>query len=203
MKKTFILGICGGTGSGKTTLATTIHKRFAKSSILIPHDHYYRDQSHLTMEERVKTNYDHPDSLETSRMIDDITKLTQGKTVTIPTYDFTKHNRAKKTKTLSPAPLIIIEGILIFHEEALRNLMSLKVFVDVEEYIRLCRRIRRDVEERGRTLEMTTNQYLTLSGPMHHQFVEPSKKHADIIVPQGGYNKVAIESIVALIKERL
>lgn len=203
MKKPFVLGICGGTGSGKTTLAQNILAQFGTNAILIPHDHYYKDQSHIQIKDREKTNYDHPNALETELMIDDLKKLLLGKSVHVPTYDFAKHNRSAEKLHLSPSLLIIIEGILIFHEKALRDLMNLKVFVDVEEYVRLCRRIRRDVEERGRTVEMTTNQYLTLSGPMHHQFVEPSKKHADIIIPQGGRNDVAVHTLSCKIKHEL
>lgn len=200
----FLIGIAGGTGSGKTTIAKKITSHFNSKSIYIPHDRYYRDQSKKTMQERVKTNYDHPDSLETDLMIKHLKLLLSGKSVEVPEYDFTTHTRKKDTTThFSPAPLIVVEGILIFENETLRNLIDLKIFVDVPADIRILRRTKRDIEERGRTLDSCLFQYETYTRPMHEKFVEPTKQYADIIVPQGGFNEKAIQTIIHTIEKRL
>lgn len=202
MRPLFI-GIAGGTGSGKTTVSTKIASYFPDSCILIAHDSYYRDQSHLRMSERVKTNYDHPDSLETTLLIQQLELLRKGKTVEVPEYDFTRHTRARTTQKLSAKPIILIEGILLFENARLRNMMDIKLFIDTDADIRLGRRITRDIKERGRTLEFSLGQYLTMSRPMHLAFVEPTKKYADIILPHGGENILGIELVVSAIEHSL
>lgn len=204
MNKPFILGIAGGTGSGKTTIAKKIKDHFADRSCYIPHDRYYRDQSSKSIEERRKTNYDHPDSLETHLFVEHLQKLQNGEAVEIPQYDFTQHTRKSgETEKVDPAALIIIDGILIFHDPSLRNLIDFKIFVDVSSDIRILRRTIRDIQERGRTLEFCVDQYLTFTRPMHNLFVEPTKEYADVIIPRGGFNEEGIRSIVDTIKERL
>lgn len=204
MKDPFIIGIAGGTGSGKTTIAKKIASHFNSQGIYIPHDRYYRDQSKKTMAERVKTNYDHPDSLETDLMIRQLKLLLKRKSIDVPEYDFTTHTRKKGVTThVSPASLIVIEGILIFENEPLRNMTDLKIFVDVPADIRILRRTKRDIEERGRTLDSCLYQYETYTRPMHEKFVEPSKEYADIIVPQGGFNKKAVETLIHSLEKRI
>lgn len=197
------VGIAGGTGSGKTTVAHSIASFFGASCVIIAHDSYYKDQTHLKMEEREKTNYDHPDSLETNLLIEQLALLKQGKKVQIPTYDFAHHTRAKKMLSVSPKKIILVEGILLFENETLRNMMDIKLFVDTDADIRLGRRIARDISERGRTLEFSLNQYLTMSRPMHLAFGEPSKKYADIILPHGGENRIGIDLVVSAIRHSL
>src|SRR3990167_7524063 len=183
-KKSFLIGIAGGTGSGKTTIAKKIASHFNSHGIYIPHDRYYRDQSHKSMEERVKTNYDHPDSLETDLMIEHLKLLTNRKSVEVPQYDFTSHTRKKGVTThVSPAALIVIEGILIFANETLRNMIDLKIFVDVPADIRILRRTKRDIEERGRTLGSCLFQYETYTRPMHEKFVR-SEEHTSELQSQ-------------------
>ena len=204
MHKPYIIGIAGGTGSGKTTIAQKIASHFNSQCIYIPHDRYYRDQSEKTMEERVKTNYDHPDSLETDLMIEHLKLLLNRESVEVPEYDFTTHTRKNGVTThVSPAALIVIEGILIFENETLRNLIDLKIFVDVPADIRILRRTKRDIEERGRTLDSCLFQYETYTRPMHEKFVEPSKEYADIIVPQGGFNEKAVETLIHSLEKRI
>jgi len=201
---TFILGIAGGTGSGKTTISQKILDHFNSHVRYIPHDRYYKDQSAKSMEERIKTNYDHPNALETDLFINQLKELLAGKTVEVPEYDFTNHTRKKNvTTTVSPSPFIIIEGILIFHEPKLRDLMDLKIFVDVPADIRILRRTKRDIEERGRTLDSCYAQYVSTARPMHEQFVEPTKEFADIIVPRGGKNEKAVTTLIHTIEKRL
>jgi len=203
-KKSFLIGIAGGTGSGKTTIAKKIASHFNSHGIYIPHDRYYRDQSEKSMSEREKTNFDHPDSLETDLMIKHLKLLLNGKSVEVPEYDFTTHTRKKDITThISPAPLIVIEGILIFENETLRNLIDLKIFVDVPADIRILRRTKRDIEERGRTLDFCLKQYETYTRPMHEKYVEPSKQFADIIVPQGGFNEKAVETLIHSLEKRI
>ena len=199
-----ILGIAGGTGSGKTTIAEKVKDYFNSHGAYIPHDRYYKDQSKKTMEERVKTNYDHPNALQTSLFVKHLQDLLKGKTVRIPEYDFTNHTRNKNVTTkVTPSQLIIIEGILIFHDEALRDLIDIKIFVDVPADIRILRRAKRDIEERGRTLESCYAQYIAYARPMHEKFVEPSKEFADIIVPRGGKNEIAVSTIIHTVEKRL
>jgi uridine kinase len=196
MNKTLFIGIAGGTGSGKTTIVKKLKEYFKHQIVCLPHDCYYRDQSSLTLADRKKTNYDHPRSLETNLLIEHIKKLQKGKSVLIPTYDFVVHNRTKKTELIKPKPIVIVEGILIFENEELRNMFDIKVFVDTDADIRFGRKIKRDLVERGRTLEFVMNQYLTMARPMHLQFVEPSKRWADIIIPEGGHNQVALKLLI-------
>lgn len=202
MRPLFI-GIAGGTGSGKTTVSAKIASYFPDSCVIIAHDSYYRDQSAMRMSERVKTNYDHPDSLETTLLIQHLEQLRKGKTIAVPEYDFTRHTRAKTTQTIFVKPIILIEGILLFENTRLRNMMDIKLFIDTDADIRLGRRITRDIKERGRTLEFSLSQYLTMSRPMHLAFVEPTKKYADIILPHGGENILGIELVVSAIEHSL
>lgn len=196
MYKPLIIGVAGGTGSGKTTLSQKIRDHYRNQVIYIPHDNYYRDQSHLTMEDRKKTNYDHPNALETELLIRHLKELLKGSTFTMPIYDFTRHTRSQETAKVKPKKIIIIEGILVFENKSLRDLMDIKIFVDTDADIRLARRIKRDMEERKRTFDFVMYQYLTMAKPMHEAFVEPSKKFADIIVPEGGHNKIALRMII-------
>jgi len=200
-RKPLIIGIAGGTGSGKTTIAKKIKHHCGDDVLYIAHDSYYKDQSHLTMEERKKTNYDHPDALDTFLLVRHLRQLIKGKSIAMPVYDFTVSNRLHETVQTDPKPVIIVEGILTFENKELRNLMDIKIYVDTDADIRLGRRIKRDVEERGRTLEYSLNQYITISRPMHLTFIEPNKKYADIIIPEGGNNKVGIRMITHLIEK--
>ena len=194
-----IIGICGGTGSGKTTVAEKILDAVAGRVTYLQHDSYYRDHSHLTPDERSQVNYDHPDSLETSLMIEHVRELKAGRAVACPSYDFTTHSRRAETTRLEPRPAIVVEGILIFENAELRSLMDLKVFVDTDADLRFIRRLRRDIVERGRTPHSVIDQYLTTVRPMHLEFVEPSKRYADIIIPEG-YNPVSVDLVVGSIR---
>ena len=199
--RAFIIGVAGGTGSGKTTVSRRIWEAVGRERIAyIQHDNYYKDQSHLTPEQRALTNYDHPDSLETSLLVEHLKELRAGRPVDIPIYDFAIHNRSKQTLRVEPARVILVEGILIFVEPALREMMDMRIFVDTDADIRFIRRLRRDMVERGRTLDSVVKQSLSTVRPMHMEFVEPSKRYADIIVPQGGDNRVAMEMIVSRIR---
>lgn len=198
----FVIGIAGGTGSGKTTFTDEIVERFGDNVTVIHHDNYYKVNDHLTYEERCKVNYDHPDSFETALMIEHIRKLRAGETVEEPVYDFTVHNRDKeKTITLTPSKILIVDGILIFENKDLCDSMDLKIFVDTDADIRLGRRILRDINERGRSIESVLTQYETTVKPMHEKYVEPSKKNADIVFLEGGRNKAAIELVSGYIRE--
>lgn len=204
MKKPILIGIAGGTGSGKTTIAKSIYRAFANSSItMIMQDSYYKDQSHITFEERLKTNYDHPNSIDTEFLIAQLKDLIAGKSVEMPVYDFTQHTRKKETVKVAPTEIIIVEGILVLVDVALRELLDIKLYVDTDADIRILRRLLRDINERGRSIDSVVSQYLTVVRPMHEQFTEPSKKYADIIIPEGGNNKVAIDLITRSIKEYL
>lgn len=199
-----IFGVAGGTGSGKTTVANRILERIGQQHIAyVPHDAYYKHQTNLSLEERRKTNYDHPDSLETTLMIKHLNELLAGEAVDIPVYDFTIHLRTDRTTHIEPAPIILVEGILIFTEPRLRDLFNVKIYVDTDADIRLIRRLQRDMQERGRTFDSVIHQYLTTVRPMHLEFVEPSKRYADVIIPEGGYNEVAIEMVAARIRNLL
>ncbi|WP_312643925.1 uridine kinase [Hydrogenoanaerobacterium sp.] len=191
-----IIGIAGGTGSGKTTLTERLKERFGDDVSIVYHDNYYKQHDGMTYDERSKLNYDHPDAFDTELMIKHINQLRKGERVLCPVYDYTIHNRSDKTIEILPAKVIIIEGILIFQNEQLRNLMDIKIFVDTDADVRILRRIMRDVQERRRTLESVVNQYLDVVKPMHEQFVEPSKRAADIIVLEGGRNIVALDMIM-------
>lgn len=196
-----IIGVAGGTGSGKTTVSNSILERVGSDQIsYIQHDHYYRDRSHLPPEERGKINFDHPDSLENELLARHLKMLKEGQAVEVPQYDFTTHIRKPETTRVEPRRVILVEGILIFAVKALRDLMDIKVFVDTDADIRLIRRIRRDMTERGRTLESVIRQYTESVRPMHLEFVEPSKRYADIIIPEGGFNVTAIDMVVAKVE---
>jgi uridine kinase len=199
-----VVGIAGGSGSGKTTLADLIIKSMGDDKIAyIPHDAYYREQKHLPLEARIKVNYDHPDSLETDLMIRQISQLVEGMAIEMPVYDFTIHNRKTETIHVEPKPVILVEGILIFTEKALRDLFDAKIFVDTDPDIRFIRRLTRDIEERGRTVPSVVDQYLRTVRPMHLEFVEASKRYADIIVPEGGLNLVALDMVIARLQALL
>lgn len=199
-----VFGIAGGTGSGKTTIADYILETVGPEKIaFLPHDAYYRDQTGLTLEERSQINFDHPSSLETELLIEHITKLRNQETIQLPSYNFKTHTRNQDTITIKPQPIILIEGILIFAEPELRKLFDLKIYVDTDADIRFIRRLKRDIEERGRTTESVIIQYLETVRPMHLEFVEPSKRYASVIIPEGGYNTVALDLIVARIESML
>lgn len=195
-----IIGIAGGTGSGKSTLADNIKKEFANNITMLSHDFYYKDHPNLSFEERVKLNYDHPDSIETSLLIEHLKKLKNGETIYRPNYSFVEHKREETTVEVVPKKVIILDGILIFENKELRDMMDIKIFVDTDADIRFIRRLLRDVEQRGRTLNSVVSQYCTTVKPMHEQFVEPSKKFADIIVPEGGHNEVALNMIIEKVR---
>lgn len=203
-QRAFVIGVAGGTGSGKTTVSRRIWEAVGRASIAyLQHDNYYKDQSHLTADERALTNYDHPDSLESLLLVRHLRELRAGRPVDIPVYDFAVHNRSKETLRIHPAKVVLVEGILIFAEPALRDLMDMRIFVDTDADIRFIRRLRRDMVERGRSLDSVVKQYLGTVRPMHMEFVEPSKRYADVIVPQGGDNRVAMEMIVSRIQALL
>lgn len=193
MDKICVIGIAGGTASGKTTIVNKLKDFFGDDVELISHDSYYKAHDDMPYEERAKLNYDHPSSFDTDRMIEDIKALKRGEAVYIPVYDFSIHNRTDKTVKVEPKRVIMIEGILIFENKELRDLMDIKIFVDTDADERLMRRIIRDMKYRGRTIESIITQYQTTVKPMHEEFVEPSKKYADIIIPRGGENKAAME----------
>jgi uridine kinase len=202
--KPLILGVAGGSGSGKTTVVSKIIKGIGSENILlIQHDSYYRDLSHLNLEERKKQNFDHPSSLETELMIRHLEALREGYQVKIPVYDFVAHTRSDETQPVTPKEIILVDGILIFSEPNLRELMDIKIFVDTDDDVRLLRRLKRDISERGRELEGVLNQYEKFVRPMHLEFVEPSKRYSDIIIPRGGENEVALEMVIALINGKL
>lgn len=198
-----IVGIAGGTGSGKTTLTNRLKERFGKDVSAVYHDSYYKAHDDLPFDARCKLNYDHPDSFDTALMVEHLKALRAGRAVDCPTYDYTVHNRAKETVRVEPARVILVEGILIFENPALRELMDIKIFVDTDADTRILRRILRDVKERGRSLDSVVSQYLTTVKPMHEAFVEPSKKYADLIVPEGGHNLVALDMIVQRVEGHL
>jgi len=202
-----LIGIAGGSGSGKTLVAKNIYSELGTDNVVrICQESYYNDLSHLSQEELNATNFDHPDAIDTGLMISQVKELLQGKTIKQPIYDFVTHTRTQHYNIIGPHLIIVLEGILIFYNPELRQLMDIKVYVDTDADIRLIRRLRRDIQERGRTMESVIQQYEKSVRPMHLQFVEPSKRYADLIVPEGGYNKVAIDliktKIEALLRER-
>ena len=204
MDKDFlVIGIAGGTGSGKTTLMKNIIQRFGDVVTVISHDNYYKRHDDLTYEERCLLNYDEPAAFETELMTAHLDQLRQGNAIECPVYDFTVHNRSDETVTIVPKKVILVEGILIFADEALRSLMDIRIFVDTDADIRLCRRIKRDVNKRGRTLESVLTQYQTTVKPMHEKYVEPSKRYADLVVPEGGKNVIALDMILGRIQRHL
>ena len=200
-KESIVIGIAGGTGSGKTTLAHRIQKAFPGQSVLISQDSYYKDIGHLPLEEREKTNFDHPNSLDFDLMVHHLQQLKEGNAIEKPVYNFHTHSPEKFTETVEPNKIIIVEGILIFAVPEVCEKCDLKLFVDTDDDVRLLRRIDRDMHERSRTFESVRIQYLTTVKPMHEAFVQPSKKEADLIVPRGGKNKLALDLIIAKLKE--
>jgi len=195
-----IIGIAGGTGSGKTTLTNRLKEKFGEDVSVISHDNYYKSQDDIPFEERIKTNYDHPESFETDLLISHLEKLKNNESIECPIYSFTEHTRTKQTRTIKPTKVIIVEGILIFQNPKLLNLMNIRIYVDTDPDVRILRRILRDVKERGRSLDSVVTQYLSTVKPMHEQYVEPSKRNADIIVLEGGYNLVALDMIIQRIQ---
>jgi uridine kinase len=204
MTDPIIIGIAGGTGSGKTTIADVILDRVGAGQIaVLAHDAYYRDLSDLPKTHRDVINFDHPDSLETDLMVEHVKQLRAGKSVQVPVYDFTTHTRTHQTMQIDPQPVILVEGILVFTEPKLTELLDVKIFVDTPPDIRFIRRLQRDIEERGRTVNSVIHQYETTVRPMHEDFVEPSKRQADVIIPEGGLNTVAMDMVVARVQVML
>jgi uridine kinase len=196
-----VIGVAGGSGSGKTTVVRNIIDALGDGQVsVLEHDHYYRDHPELRLEDRAALNYDHPDALETDLLVKHVEALRAGHPVEMPTYDFARHARRTDTETIPPRPAIIVEGILIFTDAALRRLMDVKVFVDTDDDMRFIRRLQRDISERGRTVDSVIDQYLSTVKPMHLEFAEPSKRYADVIIPSGGHNIVAIDMLLTLIR---
>lgn len=203
MDKVLVIGIAGGTGSGKTTITKKLIEVFGDKITVIKHDNYYKEHHDLPYEERCKLNYDHPDSLDTYRMIEDLRKLKNGQAIECPVYDFTIHDRSNEVTIIKPSEVLLIDGILIFENKELCNEMDIKIFVDTDADVRILRRIIRDVKKRGRSLESVVDQYLTTVKPMHEMYVEPSRKNADIIIPEGGQNVVALEMVIDRVRAHL
>ena len=203
MEKVLVIGIAGGTGSGKTTITRKLCENFGPDVSVINHDNYYKAHHNMPYEERAKLNYDHPNAFDTDMLIEHLKQLRQGHSVVCPVYDYTVHDRSQETVTIKPARVIIVEGILIFENRELCDQMDIKIYVDADADVRILRRIVRDVRDRGRSLDSVINQYLTTVKPMHEQFVEPSKRNADIIVPQGGHNRVALEMVMERVRAHL
>ena len=206
MKKPMIIGVTGGSASGKTSVSQAILTNFSNEQIaLIEHDSYYKDQSHLVFEERLKTNYDHPLAYDTTYLISQLEELQQGKEVAIPIYDYRNHTRSKETYCQKPVDVIIVEGILVLEDERLRDMMAIKIFVDTDDDVRIIRRIKRDMSERGRSLDSIIAQYLGAVKPMYHEFIEPTKRYADLIIPEGISNLVGLDiintKIASILKE--
>lgn len=202
--ETILIGIAGGTGSGKTTLADKLVENFGSDEVsILRHDNYYKRHDEMTYEERSQLNYDHPDAFDTELLCEHIKALKAGETIEMPVYDYTVHNRSNEVILVEPAPVIVLEGILIFAEPSLCSLMDIKVFVDTDADVRILRRILRDVKERERSLDSVISQYLKTVKPMHEQFVEPSKRRADIIIPEGGKNVVALQMLIERVRKHL
>ncbi|MCM1031237.1 MAG: uridine kinase [Oscillibacter sp.] len=201
MMQITVIGVAGGTGSGKSTLVKKLQEAFVEKDVItLSHDYYYKQNNDISLEERRKLNYDHPQSFDTDMMIEHVKALKDGVAIERPVYSFVDHNRLKETVRVIPAKVLIVEGILIFENKKLRDLMDIKVFVDTDADIRLARRILRDVRERGRSMESVVGQYIATVKPMHEEFVEPSKKYADVIIPEGGFNSVAVAMLIENIK---
>ena len=203
MENILVIGIAGGSGSGKTTLLKNIIQSFGPAITVLSHDNYYKRHDEMTYEERCKLNYDEPAALETDLMVRQLEQLRRGQEILCPVYDFTVHNRSDETVLIKPERVIIVEGILIFETKELRDLMDIKIFVDADADVRICRRIKRDVNKRGRSVESVITQYQETVKPMHEKYVEPSKKYADIVVPEGGKNLVALAMIQGYISRYL
>ncbi len=201
MENIMVIGMAGGTGSGKTTLAHKIGEAFGDNVVMLCHDYYYKANKELTYEERTQLNYDHPNAFETELLIEHVKQLKQGQTVHHPVYSFVEHTREAETVEVKPAKVIIVEGILIFENKELCDLFDIKVFVDTDADVRILRRLVRDVQDRGRDLDSVISQYLNTVKPMHEQFVDPSKKRADVIIPEGGHNSVALEMILERVRQ--
>lgn len=199
--KPVIIGVAGGTGSGKTRVVREIVQRLGPGIAVVQHDAYYRDRSDMSPEERARVNYDHPDALETPLLVEHVEALLEGRTIGVPVYDFATHTRTAEVVPVEPRRVVIVEGILVLAEPELRDLMTIRVFVDTDADIRLIRRLRRDMRDRGRTMKSVVDQYLETVRPMHLEFVEPSKRHAHVIIPEGGENFVAVDMLVARIQD--
>lgn len=201
MARPIVMGVAGGSGSGKSTVVREVRRALPASVVsVLAHDAYYRDLSDVPFEERVEVNFDHPDSLETSLMVTQVCALLEGSSVEVPRYDFSAHVRRRETRPLAPTPVLILDGILVLADPELRALMDLKVFVDTDADVRLLRRIRRDVARRGRSTQSVLRQYERTVRPMHLEFVEPSRRYADLLVPEGGYNRVAVDLVVTKLR---
>lgn len=203
MSETILVGIAGGSGSGKTTITRKLTQRFGKDVSVIYHDNYYKAHDDMSYEERSKLNYDHPNAFDTELLVAALRDLKAGRSVICPVYDYSVHNRSKKTITIHPSKVIVVEGILIFQSRELCKLMDIKIYVDTDADVRILRRIQRDVRDRGRSLDSVIKQYLDTVKPMHEQFVEPSKRNADIIIPEGGHNRVAMDMVIHKIKAHI
>ena len=203
MDDIMVVGIAGGTGSGKTTITKKLMQRFGGDVSVIYHDNYYKAHHNMSYEERSRLNYDHPDSFDTDLLIQAVKDLKAGRSVTCPVYDYTIHDRSDKVIVVRPAKVIIVEGLLIFQSRELCQQMDIKIYVDTDADVRILRRIVRDVRDRGRSLDSVVNQYLSTVKPMHEQFVEPSKRNADIIIPEGGHNQVAMEMVMERVRAHI
>ncbi len=203
MNNIMAIGIAGGTGSGKTTITRLLSERFGKDVSVIYYDNYYKAHDDLTYDERAKINYDCPDAFDTELFLEDVAKLKRGEDVLCPVYDYTVHNRSNQTLLIKSAPVILLEGILLLSDERIRDLLDIKIFVDTDADVRILRRIMRDVKERKRSLESVVEQYLTTVKPMHEMYVEPSKRYANIIIPEGGHNMVAVNMLMERINAHI
>jgi uridine kinase len=203
MKQSMLVGIAGGTGSGKTTVTRRILDAFDRDIVCLDMDSYYRDLAHMNIEARRKVNFDHPDAFDTQLFVEHLDALRSGHSIEKPVYSFERHTRKEETITVESAPIILIEGILVLAEQPIRALMDAKIFVDADDDIRFIRRLQRDVSTRGRTLDSVVEQYLSTVRPMHHAFVEPSKRYADVVIPRGGKNDVAIRMVISDLRARL